>query len=124
VIDAAYKIAAARYAEGKGADLDNAVRLATGGIIERNGQKLPLPYGMTRATSTSAWPAIKPADLAGQAPDGQVLVGRTPMPLEQFVESLPKATLVHAGQGLYNVRAGASLVTNARGKRISLRIAP
>lgn len=123
-IESAYLIAAAKYAEGKGTDLDNAVRLATGGIVERNGQKFPLPYGMTESDFDKRLAGIKPADLAGQAPGGQVLVGRTPMPLEQFVESLPKASLVHAGQGLYSVRAGAQYVTNERGQRIVLRIAP
>jgi hypothetical protein len=124
VIDAAYKIAAANYADGKGADLDNAVRLATGGIIERNGQKFPLPYGMKEGDFDKRLGAITPEVLAPQAPDGQVYVGRTPMPLADFVATLPKASLVHAGQGLYNVRAGTSLVTNAQGKRITLRIAP
>jgi hypothetical protein len=84
------------------------VRLATGGIVERNGQKFPLPYGMTERDFDKRLEAIKPATSPEQAPDGHVYVGRTPMPLEQFVATLPKASLVHAGQGLYNVRAGTS----------------
>lgn len=123
-IDAAYKILAGKYADGNGADIDNAVNLATGGIIERNGQKVPLPYGMKEADFDKKLEAIKAPDVAAQAPGGQVFIGRTAMPLEQFVATLPKASLVHAGQGAYNVRAGNSLVTNAQGKRITLRIAP
>jgi hypothetical protein len=123
-IDAAFKILAANYADGKGADVDNAVNLATGGIIERNGQKVPLPYGMKEGDFEKKLEAIRAPDLAAQAPGGQVFIGRTPMPLEQFVATLPKASLVHAGQGQYNVRAGTGIVTNAQGKRITLRIAP
>lgn len=124
LVDAAFKIAAARYAEGAGADIDQAVKLATGGIIERNGQKVPLPYGMTEGEFEKRLEKPELSALEEQAREGVVYVGRTPMPLDQFVSSLPKATLVHAGQGLYNVRAGTTLVTNAQGKRITLRIAP
>ena len=46
------------------------------------------------------------------------------MPLAQFVATLPKASLVHAGQGLYNVRAGSGVVTNSAGKRITLTVNP
>jgi hypothetical protein len=124
VIDAAYKITAANYADGKGADIDNAVNLATGGIIERNGQKAPLPYGMKEREFNQRIESIRVPDIEEQARDGNVYVGRTAMPVDKFVETLPKASLVHAGQGLYNVRAGTSLVTNAQGQRISIKVTP
>lgn len=123
LVDAAYKIAAARYAEGAGADIEQAVKLATGGIIERNGQKVPLPYGMTERDFEKRLTQLQP-QLEEQAREGVVYAGRTPIALDAFLASLPQATLVHAGQGLYNVRAGAALVTNAQGKRISLKVAP
>jgi hypothetical protein len=106
LVDAAFKITAANYADGKGADISNSVNLATGGIVERNGQKFPLPYGMKEREFDKRIESIGVPDLQEQARDGNVYVGRTPMPLEQFVATLPKASLVHAGQGLYNVRAG------------------
>jgi hypothetical protein len=57
-IQAALEITAAKYVQSGSADIPEAVRLATGGIVERNGQKIPLPYGMsTRRPSTSASPA-------------------------------------------------------------------
>ena len=34
------------------ADLPEAIKLATGGIMERNGIKFPLPYGMKEVTVT------------------------------------------------------------------------
>jgi len=124
VIDAAFKIAAARYAEGAGADLDNAVRLATGGIVERNGQKFPLPYGMSERDFNKRLETYDATSLSDQVPDGVVMIGRTPMGLADFAETLPKATLVHAGQGQYNVRAGTTLVTNSKGQRITVKVSP
>lgn len=226
VIDAAFKIAAANYAKDGSADVDRAIRLATGGIIERNGQKIPLPYGF--ADSAHWWSsaeskfndrieAIKAADLAPQltfygagnidlanrpvvknkdgtvstvrsigvnidgkevllptvSNDGRMMTteqavaeyrstgkylgkfdtvaqanayaeslhqqqatlyangsgpfvysGRVPIPLAQFVEALPHATLVHAGQGMYNVRSGTARVTNAAGVPILIKVTP
>jgi hypothetical protein len=123
-VEAAFKIAAAKYAENGSVDIANAVKLATGGIVERNGQKVPLPWGMKEDDFDRRIEAIKAPDIAAQAPDGKVLAGSAPMSLDQFVASLPKATLVHAGQGLYNVRAGTGLVTNSAGRRITIKVAP
>ncbi|WP_020722920.1 hypothetical protein [Variovorax atrisoli] len=119
IVDAAFKIAAA-----KGGDIDNAINLAAGGIIERNGGKIPLPYGMKEPEFDKRIKAFTAADLAGQAPDGFVQAGPARMPLADFVKTLPDARLVHAGQGLYNVRAGNTLVTNERGQRITLKVSP
>lgn len=119
IIDAAFKIAAA-----KGGDVDNAINLASGGIIERNGGKIPLPYGMKEREFEKRIEAIQPADLANQAPGGYVMAGPARVPLADFVKTLPDARLIHAGQGLYNVRAGNTLVTNERGQRITLKVGP
>lgn len=119
IVDAAFLIAAA-----KGGDVDNAINLAAGGIIERNGGKIPLPYGMKEREFEKRIEAMTPADLAAQAPGGFVQAGPARVPLADFVKTLPDARLVHAGQGLYNVRAGNTLVTNERGQRITLKVSP
>ena len=123
-IEAAFKIAAANYAKDGSPDIERAVRLATGGITERNGVKVPLPYGMSEKDFNTKLQAITPDDLAAQAPGGMVQFGGVPMRLDGFVQALPKTTLVHAGQGLYNVRAGTGLVTNSAGQRITLKVSP
>lgn len=126
-IDAATKIAAARSANGQGDDLDIAVKLATGGVIEHGtaGGKIPLPYGMQSSSDfEKKVAAITPDTLAAQAPQSMVMAGRSMIPLETFVKSLPDATFVHAGQGLYTVRAGSSFVTSTDGKPITLKITP
>lgn len=116
-MEAAYKIAA-----GNGGDVDAAIKMATGGIIMHGLGKIPLPINMDESTFDKRLAAITPALLTPQAPDGNVYVGGAQVPLPKFVASLPDATLVHAGQGMYAVKAGASFVTNAAGQRIVLRI--
>lgn len=122
MIDAAYLVQAGIASEGDGTKTSRAVRLVTGGIIDHNNSKIPLPRGMDESAFGKRLGAIKPADLAAQAIGGNVFVGQTAVPVEQFIESLPKAVLVHAGQGKYNIRAGMGLVVNAKGKRITIEV--
>ena len=56
--------------------------------------------------------------------DGTVYLGRTPMALADFFKALPDAGLVHAGQGLYQVKAGAGVATNSRGVPVVLKVQP
>jgi len=123
MIDAAYYIQAGFSAEGGGEDIARAVRMAAGRIIEQpNGKKLPLPPGMEERTFEKRIESIQPADLASQASNGMVYVGQTQVPLDEFVKSLPEASLVHAGPGRYNVSAGSGLVLNQQGKRITIEV--
>lgn len=122
--DAAYKIAAAKYAESGSVDIDAAVNLATGGIATHGqaGARIPLPWGMDPSTFEKRIGAMTPATFMPQAPGGQVFVGKSPMPIDTFVKGLPDATLVHAGQGAYVVKAGPYFVTNADGQRIIVKV--
>ncbi|WP_342051999.1 MULTISPECIES: hypothetical protein [unclassified Cupriavidus] len=123
--DSAYLILAGLVAEGKSPDIDQAVNLATGGVREqRDGTKIPRPYGMSDDTFTQRMAGITPADLAQQAPDGRVFSGKTEIPIDQFIQQLPNASLVHAGQGRYNIRAGQGSITNSAGQRITIDLNP
>lgn len=122
VIDAAYYVQAGFTAEGSGTDTSRAIRLVAGSIVEHNGSKIPLPRGMEESDFERRIGNIKTADIAAQAPGGVVYVGKTAVPLDQFVKSLPSAALVNAGTGLYNVRAGMGLVVNSQGKRITIGV--
>lgn len=129
VIEAAYLITAGQYAQSGGSvDIDKAVTFASGGIITHGlaGGKIPLPYitGMNKDEFEKRIAAIKPESLKDQAPDGLAHAGKTAMSLETLTRSLPDATLVHAGPGLYNVRTGNYLVTNSAGKRITIKVTP
>ncbi len=123
-IDAAFLIAAGRSVMGKSDDIGAAVTMATGGITTHGAAegKIPLPMGLDAPTFEKRIAAITPAMLLPQATDGKVYAGGAPIALARFTAQLPGATLIHAGQGLYAVKAGSSFVTNAQGKRIILRI--
>ena len=124
-IDAAFYIQASIAADGGGTDIKRAVNLATGGLREqRDGSKVPRPYGMSDDTFTQRLGTLAPADLAQQAPGGQVFSGKTAIPLDQFLQQIPQASLVHAGQGRYAVRAGQGFVTNGAGQRITIDLNP
>jgi hypothetical protein len=116
-IDAAVNIAIAL--DG---DIKTAIRYATGGIIEHGAGKIPLPYGVDADTFDKRLRQITPDMLAPQTPGGVVIAGRALVPVQTFLAQLPDATLVHAGQGLYAVQAGTTLVTNAAGAPVILRI--
>lgn len=122
MIESAYLIQAGQQAEGNG-NVDRAVRLATGGIREqRDGSKIPIPYGMSEEDFDKRINGITPDSLSLQAPGGSVYVGKNAVSIADFVKQLPDASLVHAGQGRYNVRAGMGLVTNKDGKRILIEV--
>lgn len=124
-IDSAFYIQAAIAADGGGTDIRRAVNLATGGLRQqRDGSKIPRPYGMDDDTFTQRIAAIKPTDIAVQAADGQVFSGATAIPLDRFIQQLPQSSLVHAGQGKYAIRAGQGFVTNSAGQRITLDLNP
>ena len=120
-IDVAYKIAAAN-----GGDVQAAIKMATGGIITHGAAdaKIPLPAGMDKDAFESRIKAMNPDQLAPQASDGKVYVAGSPMPLADFVAGLPRATLAHAGQGLYVVKSGQYFVTNSANQRIVLKVTP
>lgn len=126
VVRAAFLIAGAN-----GGDVDNAVLLATGGVVDFNGSKVPLPYGMAAGGLADgerkfrkAIETVTPETIAAQAPGGQVRAGPAVLSIDEFVRTLPDARLIHGGQGLYYVRAGNTMVTNAQGKPIGIRVAP
>jgi hypothetical protein len=120
-IEAAYLVRAGLEAEGRGNNRQ-AVMLATGGIMERGGKKVPLPYGVTANDFDKKLRALTPEALSAQAPNGLVYVGATPMPLAEFVSAVPDAQLIHAGQGRYAVSAGGAVVTNANRRPIVIEV--
>lgn len=122
MIEAAMLVEYGLQAEG-GGDVARAVRLATGGgFTERNGRKVPLPQGIDAERFDRRLQAIKPSDLAPQLPDGAVYVGGTRVDASAFVQQIPGAVLVHAGQGRYAVQAGGGLVTNSQRRPVIIEV--
>jgi hypothetical protein len=121
MIDAAVYTQYGLQAEGSG-DLSRAVRLATGGITERAGRKVPLPYGVDADTFEKRLVNLSPPDIEKQLPDGKVYVAGTAMPSANFLKQVPQAALMHAGQGRYWVQAGTGLATNAVGRPLVIEV--
>lgn len=120
-------IDAAVYAEyGLQAESDSdprrAVRLVTGGIVERNGRKVPLPRGMSASDFDKRIQQVTAVDIAPQLVDGKVYVSGTAMPAADFLAQVPNAALLHAGQGRYAVQTGAGLATNAAGRPLIIEV--
>ena len=113
VVNAAYYIMAGLTANGNG-DIEDAVDLATGGIVELNGSRIPLPYGMPENDFYGKIREVSTADL--NIPEGYVMSGNAAMSADDFIKQLPSAQLQHAGQGRYVVKAGSGFITRPDGK--------
>lgn len=116
-IEAAFLVRAGLAAEDTG-DNAQAVRLATGGIADRNGKKVPLPYGMLADDFEAKLKKLTPANVS--APE--VLIGGRPMPMADFLARVPDAQLVHAGKSRYGVLAAGSLATDAKGNPLIIEV--
>lgn len=103
--------------EGSG-DLRQAVNLVTGGITERGGRKVPLPYGMDASVFDQRIKSLTPTDIR----TAQVVVNGAKVSAYDFLGQIGNAPLIHAGQGRYAVQAGDSLVQRPDGKPLILEI--
>jgi len=119
MINASYYIQAALAADGN-PDTGRAVLLATGGIVERNGSKIPLPYGWDSDDLNKALRSVKPGNI--QSTKGYVYSGKTAIPVDQFIQQLPNAALEHAGQGKYSIKAGTGYITDGHGRRVVINV--
>lgn len=109
-------------ASERGGSTRQAIAIATGGLTEHNGRKIPLPYGVSADDFTRRLAAITPDTLRGQIPDGKVYSNGAPMESGAFLQSLPGAQLMHAGRGRYFVRSGGSVVTNNQGRPVVIEV--
>lgn len=116
MVDAAYMITLGVASTGESPDTDQAVNLATGGIrANKDGSKVPLPYGWKERDFDKRLGGLQPKNITAGA---EVFSGKTPIPVATFIKQLPNATLLHAGQGRYAVRAGSGFITDKNGGRI------
>ncbi|MCM5682519.1 hypothetical protein M8A51_23565 [Schlegelella sp. S2-27] len=118
-IEASYFITAGLAAEGE-VDPRRAVRLATGGIAEFNGSKIPLPYGVTQDQFEDSVRAVTPANVMNA--QEKVYVNGQVVTMDAFIKAIPDSQLIDAGQGRYAVRAGGGVVTNDQGRAVVIKI--
>lgn len=121
--DVAAEAALGIYAKFKadgGGDVAQAVRIATGGIMEHNGGKIAKPYGWQDSQFRDALRKQIPAALAAQG--GEYLVGGTRLKAADFAKTLPGARLQTYGQGSYLVMAGNDVVRTPGGAPFILKV--
>ncbi len=122
MIDAAVFVRADAEARRDGRSIRSAVNEVTGGIVDFNGGKIPLPLGMTESQFERGLVALTPDSFTDQAPDGNVFVAGKAVPVAEFVKGLPNAVLRHAGQGRYTVSSGTGFVLNQAGQPVIVRV--
>lgn len=119
VLDAATMIYHGMQAEGSGADIERAVRMAIGGpIVNYNGKKLAAPAQFDQSTFEKAVQSTAQAKV-GTDP---VYIGGKEYPSEAFLKALPTTDLQAVGSGRYIVRSGSGLVTDKNGKALVLEV--
>lgn len=129
VAEAAHLIFLGQQAQGGSGSIKGAIRMALGGdIIEHNGNRIPVPFGvdsdalkvsMRRYGSTNT-----PSILSAQTPDGMVyLPGGRAVSVTEFAQHLPDMQLEPVGTGRYRVRTpGGSLAMNLQAKPIVVEV--
>lgn len=117
--EAAFGIYAKFKADG-GGDVAQAVRIATGGIMEHNGSKIAKPYGWQDSQFRDALRNRVSVALAAQG--GEYLVGGNRVSAADFGKMLPGARLQTYGQGSYLVMAGNDVVRTPGGAPFILKV--
>ena len=104
-------------------DMDRAVRLAIGGsIVERNGQKLPLPAGVEPSAFEKRIESVSADELRGQVGSDVVVAGGSRIPLGEFVKTLPGQQLMPVRRGQYAVIVGGRPVMSTTGQPVLIGV--
>lgn len=123
VIEAASLIYMGMEAEGSGKDARRALNLAAGGsVTKHNGRSIVMPAQMSLDVFRDRLGSLKAEALVSQTPGGVVYQGSRAMSTQEFLATVPSATLEQAGNGRYFVRSGAGLARNAKGAPIIIEV--
>ena len=117
--EAAFGIYAKLKAEGID-DIERAVQLATGGVIEFNGAKIAKPWGWDDSRFEQAITETLPVVINDAG--GQFIAGGRPISAADFAKSLPVARLQTYDQGSYLVMVGNDVVRNIDGAPYVLKV--
>ncbi len=116
--DIALGVYAKKEAESPGYGVDDAINLATGGLLNYNGTKIAKPYG---------WDDARFRDALTNSiviPPGDYRAGGTKITPQALQESLPGAKLKTFGSGTYTIAVGNDVVRLANGKPFVLKVGP
>jgi hypothetical protein len=104
-------------------DMERAVGLAVGGtIIEHNGKRIPLPAGVDENTLGRRLSSVTPEEVSKQAGGGMVRAGGVPVPVADFVKTIPGQQLMPVSKGRFAVLVNGRPVTNEAGAPIVIGV--
>jgi hypothetical protein len=118
-VEAAYGIYAKLKADGID-DVDRAVQLATGGVMEFNGAKIAKPWGWEDGQFQDAITETIPQAI--KKTGGQFVAGGRVIGAADLAQSLPGSRLQTFGPGSYLVMVGNDVVRNLDGAPYVLRV--
>ena len=117
--DATFGIYAKLKSEGSD-DVERALRLATGGVMDFNGARIAKPYGWDDGRFRDALKSAVPAGIAAGG-DEYIVAGQR-VAAQDFARMLPGARLQTFGDGSYLVKAGSDVVRRADGQPFILKV--
>lgn len=111
-----------RDERGGSASVREAITLATGGLTEWAGTKVPMPPGMDERRFRRTLERLDPQRVALQAGGPEVMVGGQALPVEQLVRNMGAVRLVPAGPGVYALESGGQMVMTGQGRVLRLNV--
>jgi hypothetical protein len=119
-VDAAFAVYAGLKSEGLSPNIDDAVKIATGGIMDLNGGRIVKPNHWSDGQVRDALRAVTPERVRNLF-GANVFVGGEPMKTEDFAKALPRARLVGSPvPASYGVIVGGRMVTDAQNRPLLL----
>jgi hypothetical protein len=119
--DAAMAVFAGLLTEGQSPDVGQAVRLATGGIMDLNGSKFVKPYGWDDSRVTETLRKVTAPTITKITKGQKMMVSGQEITPEALAQHMPDAVLGPSPRsGNYTISVGGRLVTNEAGKPLLL----
>lgn len=117
--DVIFSVYASKKATGDD-NLNEAIKLATGGVTKYNGANVALPWGKSESDLRDAVKAVTPDTLRSQGETFRV--GGASLTPEQLAKQLPNLPLQTVGNGVYAVRVGGIPVMRENGRPLVLNL--
>ncbi|WP_050465098.1 hypothetical protein [Herbaspirillum autotrophicum] len=117
--DVIFSVYASKKATGDD-NLNEAIKLATGGVTKYNGANVALPWGKSESDLRDAIKAVTPDTLRSQGDSFRV--GGASLTPEQLAKQLPNLPLQTVGNGVYAVRVGGIPVMRENGRPLVLNL--
>lgn len=121
-VDVALALWAGQRAQGGKPSAEGVVRLATGGIMEVNGRKIPMPYGWTEDETRRAINLVGREQIEAAADGAEVRVGDAVMSASDLAAQMGSVNLRSAGSNRYAIQIGNRIVTRPDGRALTISL--